>query len=244
VESSRHPPQRVPEKRPFLLAELSRAVPGVDDRVRNLGEAVDPVEYEAVADRLWNVFLVARELAPTRARKGCDVHPDGPVDPLAPKGWPPCLLCNRNRRISNPSVPGVEAEAPAGRSGLEYEVPKPPYTREALGEAMRRVSGLTFDLGYGSSDEEFAALAEAVHSAFVIARELSRPQTGSGCVRHPGAPVDPTAEETGGAACLFCRGEEQRRTRQGPPVPRGRRTRPRRRFGTRITPPRNGPQKP
>lgn len=234
MESSRQSPKRVPGKRPLLLRELSRTVPGVDDRVRALGDAADPAEYEAVADLLWSVFLVARELAPTRSRTGCDVHPDGPVDPLAPAGWTRCLLCNRNRRIGDPSTPGVEAVRTAG---LQYAAPKPPYTTDALGEAMRRIGDLVLDLGYGSSDAEFAGLAEAVHQAFVLARELSRPRATSGCARHPGAPVDPTAAETGGAACLFCRGEEQRLSRQGPPVPRGRRPRPRRRIGHRLTPP-------
>ncbi|EST37906.1 hypothetical protein N566_10470 [Streptomycetaceae bacterium MP113-05] len=209
-------------------------MPGIDDQVRALGGTAGPEEYESVADLLWNVFLVARELAPTRSRTGCEVHPDGPVDPLAPEGWTRCLLCNRNRRIGDPSTPGVEAVRTAG---LRYEAPKPPYTADSLGEAMRRISELVLDLGYGSSDAEFARLAEVVHQAFVMARELSRPRAASGCARHPGAPVDPTAAETGGAACLFCRGDEQRRDRQGPPVPRGRRPRPRRRIGHRITPP-------
>jgi hypothetical protein len=205
--------------------------------VRALSEDAGPAEYEDVADRLWSLFLVAREVAPTRSRTGCDVHPDGPVDPLAPEGWTRCLLCNRNRRIGDPSVPGVEA----GRApGQRYEPPKPPYTRAALAEAMRQVRELLLDLGHGSADGEFVRLAETVHQSFVMARELSRPRAASGCARHPGAPVDPTAEETGGAACLFCRGEETRRTRQGPPVPRARRTRPRRRIGHRIMPPPHG----
>ncbi|MDT0379924.1 hypothetical protein RM572_14255 [Streptomyces sp. DSM 42041] len=237
MDEARRSGRRVPANRPFLLGELNRTVPGVDDRVRALGEDAGPAEYEDVADRLWSLFLVARELAPTRSRTGCDVHPDGPVDPLAPEGWTRCLLCNRNRRIGDPSVPGVET----GRApGQRYEAPRPPYTREALTEALRRVRELQLDLGPTSPNEEFARLAEAVHRAFVTARELSRPRTASGCARHPGAPVDPTAEETGGAACLFCRGEETRRARQGPPVPRPRRTRPRRRIGHRITPPPRG----
>lgn len=221
----------------MLLKELSRTVPGVGDQVRALGDGAAAVEYEGVADRLWNVLVVARELAPTRSRTGCDVHPDGPVDPLAPPGWTRCLLCNRNRRISDPSVPAVEAAPEGARPGAGYAAPSPPYTREALTEAMRLVNELAFELDYGSSDEKFALLAERVHRAFVIARELSRPRGDSGCSRHPGAPVDPTADETGGPSCLFCRGEELRRSRQGPPVPRGRRPRPRRRIGYRPAPP-------
>lgn len=237
MEASRPSSYRVPEKRPLLLKELSRTVPGVDDRVRELGDDAAPVEYEGVADQLWNVFVLARELAPARSRTGCDTHPDGPVDPLAPAGWTRCLLCNRNRRISDPSVPGEEQAPPSARSAAGPAVPQPPYTRAALLETLRLVSGQTLELGYGSPDEEFAVLAERVHRAFVIARELSRSRTDSGCPRHPGAPLDPTAAETGGAACLFCRGEESRRNRQGPPVPRGRRPRQRRRIGHRFAPP-------
>lgn len=216
----------------MLLKELSRTVPGVDDRVRELGEGSAAVEYEGVADRLWTVFLIARELAPPRPRTGCDLHPEGPVDPLAPDGWSRCLLCNRNRRISNPSVP----DAGEG-SGPGHAEATPAYGHRDLAETMRLVTELRLDLGHDSSDEAFEVLAEQVHRAFVIARELSRPRGGAGCSRHPGAPVDPAAVETGGTACLFCRGEEWRRSRQGPSVPRGRRPRPRRRFGYRLAPP-------
>ncbi|MFR9675176.1 hypothetical protein [Streptomyces sp. TR06-5] len=240
MDSSHRSSQAVPTKRPLLLKELSRAVPGVDDRVRELDEGAAPGEYEVIADGLWSVFLLTRELAPTRSRTGCDVHPDGPVDPLAPPGWTRCLLCNRNRRISDPASPSAEASAGPATAGSGYAVPPPPYTRDALTEAVRRVTGLTLDLDYESPDAEFTALADRTHAAFVIARELSRPRAAATCPRHPGAPVDPTAEETGGSACLFCRGEETRRGSQGPPVPRGRMPRSRRRIGRRFGPPPGG----
>ncbi len=36
---------------------------------------------------------------------GCSQHPKGPVDPVAPEGWGPCLLCNSNRRRGQRSQP-------------------------------------------------------------------------------------------------------------------------------------------
>ncbi|MEU7206113.1 hypothetical protein [Streptomyces sp. NPDC045470] len=37
-------------------------------------------------------------LRPGAARAGCRRHPHGPIDPVAPAGWGPCLLCNTARR--------------------------------------------------------------------------------------------------------------------------------------------------
>lgn len=57
-----------------------------EESVRELMEAL----REAVA--------LAGELKGVSARStGCQEHPQGPVDPVAPVGWGVCLLCNTRR---------------------------------------------------------------------------------------------------------------------------------------------------
>lgn len=209
VHSTRY---SVPTGRPFNLADLHRKLPSIGDQVRNLCPAGDPTEYEALADDLYEVFLVAAALAPPRSRTGCSVHPRGPVDPLAPEGWSRCLYCNGFRRRGNP---GADVSAvQLGPGG--YFVPEAPYNQEALLATMRKIDGMAYELGYRSADQDFDAVADAVHGAFIIARELSRPRNMAKCQRHPGAPLDVDVPQ--GPLCLFCRSEAARRQNQGAPM--------------------------
>ncbi|POX43052.1 hypothetical protein C3486_02185 [Streptomyces sp. Ru73] len=170
----------------------------------------DPTEYDRIADGLYSTFSTARNLAPTRNVTGCPHHPNGPVDPLAPAGWGNCLLCNRNRRIGNQSARSQES------AGSGYPVPQGPYDHQALLAIMCSVNECVFELDYRSSDQEFTHVAELLHSAFIIARELSHPRSNSGCPKHPGAPLD--VDVPGGPRCLFCRAQELREASGDVPV--------------------------
>ncbi|MEW1699441.1 hypothetical protein [Streptomyces sp. NPDC091278] len=226
MDSPQHSAYRVPTKRPFLLNELRSRLPSVDDRFRALSGCGDPTEYDAIADSLYQVFLTARNLAPSRNSTDCSTHPNGPVDPESPQGWGQCLFCNSNRRAGNPRARQEVANTP-----LQYEVPPPPYTHEALLERMRQINDISFELSYRSPDDDFAIAADLVHGAFIIARELSRPRSSSRCSRHPGAPIDPAA--AGGPRCLFCAAAEHRASTVAPPQIRDR---PRRTLPSRRRP--------
>jgi hypothetical protein len=213
-----HSSYRVPTGRPFLMRELRNKLPGVDDRMVYLDVPADPTEYEDIADALWEVFLVARNLAPARSATGCADHPSGPVDTEAPEGWSRCLLCNSRRRIGRPNVKAAGENA----SKYRWAVPEPPYDHAKLMEVRGALNHAVQDLDYRSPDEAFQQVADLVHAAFVIARELSRPRS-TGCQRHPGAPIDATA--AGGPRCMFCVAQERRR-QVGPPAVNVRPSRP------------------
>ncbi|MFL3870584.1 hypothetical protein LT966_28785 [Streptomyces griseobrunneus] len=200
---------RVPTKRPHLLRELRSQLPSADDRVRDVS-GHDPTEYEAVADALYRVFNTARNLAPPRNTTNCTIHPNGPVDPEPPQGWGRCLFCNGNRRIGNP-----QARSGGPVNANQYDVPPPPYTHEILIARMRRINDAVYELALVSPDDAFADVADLVHGAFVIARELSRPRSTSKCRLHPGAPIDPDAP--GGPQCLFCSTAAIKKERAVPP---------------------------
>ncbi|MFF7191413.1 hypothetical protein ACFZAR_40915 [Streptomyces sp. NPDC008222] len=217
MREGEHSAYRVPTGRPFLLGELYNKLPSVDDRMKHLPDPADPTEYEAIADALWDVFVTARNLAPVRSPTGCARHPGGPVDTEAPEGWGRCLLCNRNRRIGRPSV-----KKATNASTSLWAIPDPPYNHAALMAIRRTINHAVMELDYRSPDRAFHEVADLVHSAFIIARELSRPRS-TGCQRHPGAPIDPTA--AGGPQCIFCVGEERRR-QLGPPTVTVRPSRP------------------
>ncbi|MFF6794320.1 hypothetical protein ACFY9C_35220 [Streptomyces filamentosus] len=214
----RHSTYRVPTKRPPLLAELRAKLASAGDHVRAMPEHGDPTEYEAIADALYQAFVVARNLSPSRDSTNCSSHPRGPVDPEAPDGWGQCLLCNTHRRAGN-----AAARAGTPKALVQWEVPPPPYTQEALLDRMRLLNDAVFELHLRSSEQEFAKTADLLHGAFVIARELSRPRSASGCTRHPGAPTDPAA--AGGPRCLFCVADDLRRQRSAtaPRPPQARR---------------------
>lgn len=219
----------VPTGRPLHLKDLHRKLPSISDQVRSLGSGGDPVEYDALADALHAAFKDAAELAPPRTLTGCADHPRGPVDPLAPEGWSRCLYCNSNRRRGNPGV----GRSPVQRGPGGYFVPEPPYNQQTLLATIRKIDDLVYDLGYRSTCAEFDAVVDAIHSAFIIARELSRPRNVAKCQRHPGAPVDVDVQD--GPRCLFCRAEAAREKVKGAPkmlpqVRRGERRNLRRRF--------------
>ncbi|GHG19885.1 hypothetical protein Shyd_93890 [Streptomyces hydrogenans] len=209
-----HNPQdstyRVPTKRPPLLAELRTKLASAGDHIRALPEHGDPAEFEAIADALYQAFTTARNLAPSRDSTNCTSHPRGPIDPEAPVGWGQCLLCNTHRRAGNAS-----ARAGAPQALIQWDVPPPPYTREGLLDRMQRVNDASFELHLRSSERDFVVMADLLHGAFIIARELSRPRSASGCLRHPGAPTDPAA--AGGPRCLFCVADDLRRQRAATP---------------------------
>lgn len=192
------------------MAELNRKLPSAGDAFRNICEPGDPTEYEALADQLYEVFVVARNLAPERRSTGCPDHPNGPVDPQAPRGWGNCLLCNSRRRIGRPDARAGTSEPPK-----RWTEPPPPYTHAALEDAMWHVHEAVGQLELRSPYESFEHVAQLLHSAFYLARELSRTRVDSGCRVHPGAPVDHAAP--GGPRCMFCLVQE-RRNRTGPPV--------------------------
>ncbi|QFQ99319.1 hypothetical protein F9278_27795 [Streptomyces phaeolivaceus] len=214
------------------MAELHRKLPSVDDRINWLSVPADPTEYEQVADSLHSLFVTARNLAPDRNVTGCTRHPNGPVDTEAPEGWGRCLLCNSNRRIGHP---GVKA-APEIQRGM-WAIPEPPYSHRALTETMKKLNEAVMELGLQSPDRDFEHVADLAHSAFFIARELSRPRSRSGCPRHPGAPID--SDAPGGPQCLFCLGR-QRLALQGEPKVNIRPSRP----APSIRRPRNWPARP
>ncbi|MCX5434765.1 hypothetical protein OHU11_42055 (plasmid) [Streptomyces sp. NBC_00257] len=226
MEFPEHSTYRVPTKRPLLLKELRSRLPSADDLIRNIHGYGDPTEYDAIADSLHRVFTTARNLAPTRHSTNCSIHPNGPVDPHSPQGWGKCLFCNSSRRAGNPRT---QPEVP--NSPVQYEVPPPPYTHDALLTRMRQINEIAYELHYRSPEEDFALMADLVHGAFIIARELSRPRSSSLCPRHPGAPIDPAAP--GGPRCLFCTVAE---IRGGAPPPPQIRDRPRRTSPRRQPP--------
>ncbi|QMU75470.1 hypothetical protein GXW83_06650 [Streptacidiphilus sp. PB12-B1b] len=195
----------VPTGRPFLLGEFRTKLAALDGTVRALYADSHPAELEVVTDELYLLFTVARNLAPARTYTGCDRHPNGAIDPEAPQGWSRCLLCNDARRRGT-AVADLPAVAPRANA-LGYPIPAPPYTFELLQRFVRTTGDLAYGLSLRSADAEFSQLADAVHQAFIVARELSRPRNTSGCEVHPGAPTDPTAD----GACLFCVSDRQRR---------------------------------
>ncbi|MCZ2524856.1 hypothetical protein [Streptomyces sp. HB2AG] len=230
----------VPSGRPHLLREVHAKLSALDDRVGALWQGADPLEFDAIADDLHAAFRSAAGLAPPRSRTGCPQHPDGAVDPEAPVGWSRCLLCNTRRRMRERVVP-----PPAERQNrMGYPVPEPPYTLESLNGYMRRINNLQCNLEITSPEGEFAELADLVHQAFIVARELSRPRSASGCPRHPGAPMEPVGEDAPVVPdedrCLFCAGERRRARAQGAPtvMPRRRPGLPRisRRFPRPVLP--------
>ncbi|MEV7866679.1 hypothetical protein AB0P17_11350 [Streptomyces sp. NPDC088124] len=199
-----HSAYRVPTGRPFLLKELYSKLAGVGELIGQLPVPADPTEYEEIADSLYSLFNVARNLAPDRNSTGCQPHPKGAV------GWGRCLLCNSHRRTGRPDV---KAAPQAPRHN--WAVPPPPYDHTVLAQTMQLINDLASEINFRSEDETFVHLGDLTHGAFVVARELSRLRNSSGCAQHPGAPIDPAAP--GGPQCLFCQGQA-RRQQTGPPT--------------------------
>lgn len=193
---------RVPAKRPPLLQELKSRLRSVDVRWTDLHAASDPLLFDDLADFLDKLFTTAAELAPQRGGTDCPEHRKGPVDPEPPEGWGACLLCNlRRRRGRLDRIPPPASRAPG------WTIPESPHTFEALAALISRIWDAVFELRLTSRPQEFTAVADLVHQAFVIARELSRPNRAApGCPRHPGGPVE-SARDGGG--CILCRVRER-----------------------------------
>jgi hypothetical protein len=129
---------------------------------------------------------------------------------------------------------GLTGQALAGDCRVAFQPPsqerraRPVVALRAGGgvEDLRRGSGHVRPVAERTRHQRTSArwrLADLVHSAFIVTRELSRPRASSGCPRHPGAPVDEDAP--GGPRCMFCQGRERLR-RSGPPVVAVRPSRP------------------
>ncbi|AZM89957.1 MULTISPECIES: hypothetical protein [Streptomyces] len=226
----------VPTGRPYALKELQANVGALGDRIKELYDGAHPAEYDPVADALYVAFQTAAGLAPAKSYTGCPEHPNGALDPEAPEGWGRCLICNDRRRLGRRLQGGRPAgPAPAGEQRrLGYPVPDPPYTLDVLRHYLRVIDEQRFHLTLGSPDQDFVRIADDLHRAFIVARELSRPRNASGCSEHPGAPIDPDAPP--GEACIFCAGRKRRAQRPPqtpemlPRIRRGERRQLHRRF--------------
>ncbi|MER6212720.1 hypothetical protein ACGFY6_19125 [Streptomyces sp. NPDC048387] len=226
----------VPTGRPYALKELQAGVGALGDRIKDLYDGAHPAEYDPVADALYIAFKTAAALAPAKSYTGCPEHPNGALDPEAPEGWGRCLICNDRRRLGRRLHGGRPAApaAPVEQRRLGYPVPEPPYTLDVLRRYLRGIDEQRFHLTLGSPDEDFVRLADDLHRAFIVARELSRPRNASGCSEHPGAPTDPDAPA--GEGCIFCAGRKRRAQRPPqtpemlPRIRRGERRQLQRRF--------------
>lgn len=207
------------------------------DRITDLYDGAHPAEYDPIADALYVAFQTAAALAPAKSYTGCSEHPNGALDPEAPDGWGRCLICNDRRRLGQ-RIQGGRTGGPAGPAAeqrrLGYPVPEGPFTLEVLRRFLRTIDEQRFHLTLGSPDQDFVRIADDLHRAFIVARELSRPRNASGCAEHPGAPIDPDAPP--GEACIFCAGRKRRAQRSPqtpemlPRIRRGERRQLQRRF--------------
>ncbi|MFJ3517220.1 MULTISPECIES: hypothetical protein [unclassified Streptomyces] len=227
----------VPAGRPYALKELQANVGALGDRITDLYDGAHPAEYDPIADALYVAFQTAAALAPAKSYTGCSEHPNGALDPEAPDGWGRCLICNDRRRLGQ-RIQGGRTGGPSGPAAeqrrLGYPVPEGPFTLEVLRRFLRTIDEQRFHLTLGSPDQDFVRIADDLHRAFIVARELSRPRNASGCAEHPGAPIDPDAPP--GEACIFCAGRKRRAQRSPqtpemlPRIRRGERRQLQRRF--------------
>lgn len=234
MEQHRSRGYSVPTGRPYALKELQANIGALGDRVTDLYDGAHPAEYDGVADALYVAFQTAAALAPAKSYTGCTEHPNGALDPEAPEGWGRCLICNDRRRLGRRLQGGRAASASSEQRRLGYPVPDPPYTLDGLRRHLRAIEEQRFHLTLGSPDEDFVRIADELHRAFIVARELSRPRNASGCSEHPGAPIDPDAPP--GEGCIFCAGRKRRAQRSAqtpemlPRIRRGERRQLQRRF--------------
>jgi hypothetical protein len=214
MRNTPRPSYRVPSGLPFRLAELRTKLAALGGSVGELDARSHPLEWDAAADHLYETFRVAANIAPPKTATDCARHPAGAIDPEAPEGWSRCLLCNdRRRRATRGPIP---PPAPRFKRGdLGYSVPPPPFSAERVHQTLRVVNDLLYPMGITSPQEDFEPVADALHEAFCIARELSRPRNESGCARHAGGPRDLDG------ACLLCRLQSRNQPSPAPsPLPR------------------------
>lgn len=79
-----------------------------------------------------------------------------------------------------------------------------------LGECLRKLGD--FAARYDVNDETLAAIAAELERARSLVASARGGPRGSSCTRHPGGPVDPTAEN----GCLLCGTQQRRPARQLP----------------------------
>lgn len=226
----------VPTGRPYALKELQATLGSLGDHMRELYDGAHPAEYDGVADALYIAFQTASGLAPAKSYTGCSEHPNGALDPEAPDGWGRCLICNDRRRLDCAARAAARRRGTRRRGTATARLSRagPPYTHDALRAFLRTIEDRRFHLGLSSPPEEFVRMADDLHRAFIVARELSRPRNASGCSEHPGAPIDPDAPP--GEACIFCAGRRRRAQRPAqtpemlPRIRRGERRQLQRRF--------------
>ncbi|MFG1858531.1 hypothetical protein ACGFJT_42335 [Actinomadura geliboluensis] len=217
------------------MAELHRVLSTANRTVDELDVHSPTADFDKAADQVWRVVLVAREMARPVTRTGCDEHPDGPVDPAPPVGWGKCLMCNGRRmtgvikRGKSTSYWGVRP-APDQRELIELVPTSPEQGLRELRRLMERVNDLAFELHNESTVDQRDAVADEVHRAFLVLRELSRPVSITGCVKHPEGAVDQNPP-AGWGKCLLCNTERHhadqanrqplpRKFRRGSPKPR------------------------
>lgn len=90
--------------------------------------------------------------------------------------------------------------------------PGVPRTLKDLNAAVGKAGRTVFDLGHSSPPEAFDAAADELYAAFVIARDLARPNNVTGCADHPQGAVDTRAPD-GWGRCLVCNTHRRRAER-------------------------------
>ena len=206
----------------YHLAELNRVLPTIRRAVDGL-DALTPSEtFDRAADQMWRGVLVAREIASSATRTGCAEHPDGPEDPEPPENWSRCLICNIRRKRGTQNHRGfnddhVRRRAPDKRDLIELVPIDVHQGLRELRDTMRDIDDRAFNLHLESPSYERDALADAMLRGFTLLRELARPVSLTGCVKHPEGAVDP-APPPGWGKCLHCNTEWKRRTKGYSPL--------------------------
>lgn len=193
----------VPPRRGIQRQELQEKLVSVSNVMQRLEEASRPDLFDELADRLYEAFIIAADVAPTRHATGCPRHPQGPVDPQAPEGWSSCLICNTHRRRTR-----SWAEAAAEQPKTVWTMPAPPYTFAGLNDRLYSINDSMMNFRLDSTAEELNRIADSLYQAFIVARELSRPKSVLKCPQHPYIDTPPDSE-TGG--CTMCAVDARRK---------------------------------
>lgn len=94
-----------------------------------------------------------------------------------------------------------------------------PYQLRELRAALGTVNDIAYSMDVHSGSECWDSLADALWSAFSLAREFARVKNVTGCTDHPQGAVDPLAPE-GWGKCLLCNDRRRGRTPGAGPAPR------------------------
>lgn len=92
-----------------------------------------------------------------------------------------------------------------------------PHQLRELRAALGTVNDIAYAMDVHSGTECWDSLADALWSAFSLAREFARVKNVTGCTAHPQGAVDPLAPE-GWGKCLLC--NDRRRGHAAGPGPR------------------------